>query len=253
MIDLPALEEENILFPSPLTALDKPNGLLAIGGDLSPVRLVEAYRRGIFPWFGDDEPILWWSPQPRALITPQSLHISRSMNRFLKKCPYSMTWNTHFHDVLQACAAPRAASNGTWITKEMQEAYNHLHSLGIAHSIEIWNGEALVGGLYGLCLGNYFFGESMFSRETNTSKLALITLVQELQPKGLEFLDCQMMTPHLKSIGAYECDRITFLHYLKSLQSVTLSRNITDDQLQQQDMIQNSVLNIYLGTQNRYK
>ncbi len=250
MFSIAALDDGYLDVPSPQLALEHPNGLLAVGGDLSPVRLVEAYRQGIFPWFGDDEPIMWWSPNPRALITPESLHISKSMRRFMKNTPYTTTWNRDFRGVIESCAAPRTESPGTWITDDMKSAYIQLYDLGIAHSIEVWNSkDQLVAGLYGISLGSFFFGESMFSREPNTSKLALITLIQDLSPHGLSFLDCQMMTKHLKSLGAFECNRDHFLQYLSQLTMTTTDLEVSNDLLQQEAIVRHSVLNIYLEEQ----
>lgn len=247
-IDIPQLSRRHLHFPNPTTALRSPDGLLAVGGDLSPSRLVAAYRQGIFPWFSNDEPILWWSPNPRAVITPESLKISSSMQRLLHNNPYTIRWNTAFDEVVSACAAPRAKSPGTWIVPAMQTAYCELHKFGVAHSIEIWHDPTadLVGGLYGLCLGPFFFGESMFSRRSNTSKLALIHLVKSLATEGLQLLDCQIMNPHLQSLGALAMPRSLFLETLQSGLKPLDDWKVTQETIEKSKLIQNSVLNIYL-------
>jgi len=194
-------------FPPIHLAATEPNGLLAVGGDLSPGRLIQAYSQGIFPWFSKGDPLLWWSPTPRAVITGQSLHVSRSLKKTINTKDYCVAFNTNFAAVIHACAAPRVESPGTWILPEMIQAYLKLHQLGIAHSIEIYQAQELIGGLYGLSLGPFFFGESMFSFKPNASKLAIVHLIEKLKPLGLEFLDCQMMTPHLQSMGAIDLPR----------------------------------------------
>ena len=184
------LDANSCEFPDPYHASDD-MGLLAFGGDLSAERLVSAYRQGIFPWFSLQDPIMWFSPNPRALITPNQLHVSKSMARFLRQHSYDVRWNTAFAQTMSLCAAPRAGQSGTWILPCMQQAYLELHQMGVAHSIEIWHDQVQIGGLYGVCLGPFFFGESMFSHQKNASKLALISLVQRLASQGLVFLDCQ--------------------------------------------------------------
>jgi leucyl/phenylalanyl-tRNA--protein transferase len=241
-----ALDPNDIGFPDPSEALSQPNGLLAVGGDLSPHRLIEAYRVGIFPWYSDGEPLMWWSPNPRAIITPDSLHTSRSLVRVLKKHDYEVRWNTCFQQVIKACAAPRLQSPGTWILPEMQDAYLKLHEHKVAHSIEIWRDEQLIGGLYGIALGPFFFGESMFSTATNGSKIAIATLVTSLAPFGLECLDCQMMTHHLQTLGAFEEDRNNFTTRLKKALNSQTDLTVSEEQLPEQDLIRKSVLNIYL-------
>jgi leucyl/phenylalanyl-tRNA--protein transferase len=200
-------------FPDPNLAED---GLLAVGGDLSTERLLLAYSSGIFPWYSRGEPILWWSPDPRTIITPDSLHVSRSLQRTLTRGTFRTTLDTAFPEVIRACAQiPRRHEHGTWITLAMIRAYCALHDAGFAHSIECWVGDALVGGLYGVSLGGCFFGESMFSRETNASKVALVTLVRQLETWGIDLLDCQLTTSHLLSLGAYEVPRTQFLTMVK--------------------------------------
>lgn len=205
-------------FPPLETALRAPNGLLAIGGDLSPQRLLDAYRRGIFPWFSGDEPILWWSPDPRMVLFPHELKISRSLIKRLKKNDYEVRFDTSFRAVMQSCAhAPRDGQLGTWIVDEMVTAYCRLHELGYAHSAETWIDDELVGGLYGVALGNMFFGESMFHRVTDASKIAFVHLVRHLAAQGFGMIDCQMKTAHLASFGAREIPRETFAERLNEL------------------------------------
>lgn len=201
-------------FPPVSTAFDEPNGLLCAGGDLSPERLVAAYQRGIFPWFSEDEPILWWSPNPRTLFSTTSFHVSRSMQRVLKKHPYRLSVDENFPAVIQACAKPRPNGGGTWITKNMQIAYINLHQHGHAHSCEVWEGDELVGGIYGVAVGAAFCAESMFSRRSNTSKLALWTLLQQLERWGFELFDCQLWNEHLGSLGAFDVPREVFAEVL---------------------------------------
>ncbi len=199
-------------FPPPQEALEEPQGLIAAGGDLHPHRLLHAYRHGVFPWYEDGQPILWWSPDPRAVIFTDRVKISRSLKKTLRNKPYSVTIDTAFEDVVRACAAPRKGSSGTWITNEMRRAYLQLHRMGHAHSIEVWNEDGeLVGGLYGVLLENMFCGESMFSRATDMSKVALVHLAYWLQEQGIEVIDCQLPNPHLMSLGAVEISREEFL------------------------------------------
>lgn len=193
-------------------------GLLAYGGDLSPRRLLEAYSRGIFPWYEEGQPVLWWSPDPRMVLFPENLKVSKSMNRLLKKKAFEVSFNKAFSEVIENCAEiERPGQNGTWITAEMKQAYFLLHKQGVATSVEVWKGNVLVGGLYGVYMKEkkIFCGESMFSRESNASKYALIHLVQKLQREGLKLLDCQIYTPHLESLGAGEIPREVFLKYLE--------------------------------------
>jgi len=203
-------------FPPAEQALDYPRGLLAMGGDLSPARLVNAYRHGIFPWYSDEQPILWWSPAPRCVIYPQDVHISRRLRRRYNQGEFSLTADLVFSDVIQACAKSRRDDEGTWITDEMLAAYNHLHALGIAHSVEVWADDALVGGIYGLALGQVFFGESMFSRRSDASKIALVALCRQLKGWNFTLLDCQVSNPHLLSMGATEIPRDKFHAFLQT-------------------------------------
>jgi leucyl/phenylalanyl-tRNA--protein transferase len=192
---------DEIVFPPVDHA--KPEGLLAIGGDLSPERLLAAYSEGIFPWYSEGEPILWWSPDPRFVLFPDELRISRSMKQFLKKGSVRTTFDRAFPEVIAACGSrPRPGQAGTWITREMQDAYIKLHKLGFAHSVESWADESLVGGLYGVSLGGVFFGESMFSAIPNASKAALISLIHFMKERGFGLIDCQVETGHLSSLGA---------------------------------------------------
>lgn len=202
-------------FPPLENAMTSPNGLLAVGGDLSVSRLLNAYRSGIFPWFNEDEPILWWSPDPRMVLFPNELKISRSLQKVLRKNHYTIRTDTHFPEVMQFCAAPRKDQQGTWIHPEMMEAYNKLHRLGLAHSVETWINDELVGGLYGIALGKIFFGESMFSRTPNASKIAFVHLVKQLTEWKYALIDCQVKTEHLASLGAREISRKGFGQFLE--------------------------------------
>jgi len=207
---------DEIIFPHPSEA--DANGLVAIGGDLSSERLIHAYNNGIFPWFNDDEPLLWWSPDPRMVLFPKELRVSKSMKVVLKKQTFKITFNTAFERVIQQCAqVKRDDQDDTWITNDMTEAYIKLHKQGIATSVEVWQNEALVGGLYGIDLKDkkVFCGESMFSTVSNASKAAFITLVQELKTKEYSVIDCQMHTKHLESLGAREISRDEFLKHIQ--------------------------------------
>jgi leucyl/phenylalanyl-tRNA--protein transferase len=198
-------------FPPVTQALSQPNGLLAAGADLSPERLVDAYARGIFPWFNDDDPILWWSPDPRMVLFVDELRVSRSLRRVIASKRFRVTADSAFEQVMAGCAEPRADQQGTWITGQMAAAYSALAGRGLAHSIEVWQGDALAGGLYGVALGRMFFGESMFSRVSDASKVALAHLVRQLARWEFELIDCQMSTAHLASLGAREIPRRDFL------------------------------------------
>jgi len=205
---------DNLRFPP--AELASPEGLLAVGGDLRVERLLEAYRHGIFPWYNDDQPILWWSPDPRAVLFPDQLHISRSLKRTMRLGGFTVTLDTRFRDVMRGCAGPRPQypDGGTWITKEMMEAYVQLHELGYAHSVEAWQEGRLVGGLYGVALGGIFFGESMFTRVPDASKVALVSLVRQLQAWGFRIFDCQQPSRHIKMLGAEDISRRDFLDHL---------------------------------------
>jgi len=198
------------VFPSPGDA--EPDGLLAVGGDLSPERLVAAYAAGIFPWYGDDQPILWWSPDPRLVLRPDWLHLSRSLQRTLRRGTYQVRADTAFAEVIARCAAsPRNGQRGTWIVPDMVEAYVRLHALGLAHSFEAWEEGRLVGGLYGVSLGAAFFGESMFAERPDASKVAFARSVEWLAAQGIDLVDCQVRTEHLARFGAREIPRAAFL------------------------------------------
>lgn len=188
-----------------------PDGILAVGGDLSPERLIEAYSRGIFPWYSSETPIIWWSPDPRFVIYPKDVRISKSMRQVLKRKIFEIKFDTSFREVITACSGKRKHEKGTWITSEMIEAYAVLHRMGIAHSIEAWHEGKLVGGLYGVSLGGMFFGESMFSRMSNASKAAFIVLADNLLRLGFDLIDSQVHTGHMESLGAFEMDREIFL------------------------------------------
>jgi len=209
------LSRESLNFPPPEMALREPNGLLAMGGDLSPARLLNAYHRGIFPWFSPGDPILWWSPDPRAVLVPQEFHFSRSMKRFHRRSPYHVTMNRAFAEVIEGCASDR--DEGTWITPEVKRAWWRLFDLGYAHSVEVWRDGELVGGMYGLALGQIFCGESMFSRSENASKTALLVFCQHFSQHGGQLIDCQVLNPHTASLGAKEIPRIEYLLTLSRL------------------------------------
>ena len=213
-LTLPRLDWDDLWFPAVAQALDEPNGLLAFGGDLRPERILAAYRRGIFPWYQDDQPILWWSPNPRAVLFPHAVHISRSMRRVLNRKLFDVRMDTDFAGVMRGCAELTDIRTGTWITAAMQRAYGELHRMGYAHCIEVWQNEHLVGGLYGIALGAVFYGESMFSRVENASKVALIRLCQQLQRWGFAVIDCQVSNDHLRSMGSCPIDRSEFLTLL---------------------------------------
>ena len=208
-------------FPPVSTALRSPPGLLAAGADLSPARLVDAYRHGIFPWFSRDDPILWWSTDPRMVLYVDELRISRSLGKRLVRSiddpAIAIRCDHAFADVIRACAAPRDEHGGTWIVDEMVDAYLELHRLGVAHSVETWIDDRLAGGLYGLCIGRMFFGESMFTRATDASKMALAHLVRFVRSRGVPMLDCQQETGHLASLGARPIDRATFTAEVRRL------------------------------------
>jgi leucyl/phenylalanyl-tRNA--protein transferase len=204
-------------FPPPESALDDPNGLLCAGGDLSEERLLAAYRRGIFPWYSGDEPILWWSPDPRMVLFCEELKVSRSLAKSMRNKGYQVTMDSCFEDILSNCAKTRKDGAGTWLGREMRRAYAALHRAGHAHSFETWHEGRLVGGLYGVSIGRAFFGESMFSRATDASKVALVALVATLRARGCPMIDCQQRTPLLASLGAREIPRAQFLRRLAAL------------------------------------
>jgi len=204
-----------LVFPPVRSALSEPDGLLAAGGDLSPARLLLGYSQGIFPWFSAEEPILWWSPSQRMVLFPPQLRVTRSLEKTLRNRRYRVTLDTAFREVMQACAAPRDGTPGTWIIPPMVEAYCRLHELGMAHSFEVWMDGELVGGLYGVGLGRMFYGESMFSHRTDASKIAFVHMARHLALHGVEMIDCQMYTSHLASLGAQLIPRAQFLATLK--------------------------------------
>lgn len=207
----------NEAFPPPEMAWEEPNGLIAIGGDLSPARLINAYRSGIFPWFNEGEPIYWWNPDPRSVLLPGAVNFSRSLRKTIRNKGYTIAFDRDFKSVLKACAAPRAYSEDTWISDEMQSAYYQLHKLGVAHSIEVYNvNDELVGGLYGVSSNGVFSGESMFSTERDTSKIAFVALAWYAQHVGYDLIDCQIENPHLVSLGATNIARKDYLKILKA-------------------------------------
>ena len=204
-------------FPDVSLALEEPDGLLAIGGSLNPQRLKSAYCQGIFPWYNEDQPILWWSPDPRAVLFPEKLHVSRSLRKTLRNNPFTFSMDHAFEAVITACGEPRLKQQGTWISPEMKAAYCNMHQLGYAHSVECWLHDDLVGGLYGLAFGKVFFGESMFSRVTNASKVAFVHFVKQLQHWGFLMIDCQVESEHLASLGAELIPRKQFVYMLENL------------------------------------
>ena len=208
------LNRHDLRFPSVDRA--SPEGLLAVGGDLSPERLVAAYRQGIFPWYNDDQPILWWSPDPRAVLFPNKLHVSRSLKRNLRSGVFTVTFDTSFRNIMEQCAGPRPQypEGGTWITDEMLDAYTRLHELGYAHSVETWQNDHLVGGLYGVAIGGAFFAESMFTQVDDASKVALVRLVKQLHAWNFRLIDCQQFSPHVSRFGAEEIPRSDFIDHL---------------------------------------
>ncbi|WP_051254093.1 leucyl/phenylalanyl-tRNA--protein transferase [Arenibacter latericius] len=206
--------DDRFLFPNVNNA-DK-EGLLAVGGDLSPQRLILAYKNGIFPWYNEESPILWWSPNPRMVLFPDEVKVSKSMRQLINKKPFKITWNSQFNEVINKCSSiKRKDQDGTWITEEMKRAYLRLHELGVAKSMEVWENDTLVGGLYGIDLGHVFCGESMFSSVSNASKYAFIHMAKELGEKGYKVIDCQVYNSHLASLGAREIPREYFIKLLK--------------------------------------
>ncbi|HJT20309.1 MAG TPA: leucyl/phenylalanyl-tRNA--protein transferase [Nitrospira sp.] len=204
----------DLSFPSVERA--SPEGLVAVGGDLRPERLLEAYRHGIFPWYNEGQPILWWSPDPRAVLFPENLHVSRSLKRSLRPGRFTLTLDTAFRDVMVQCSKPRAQypGDGTWITPAMIDAYTRLHGMGHAHSVETWQEGRLVGGVYGVAIGGAFFAESMFTRVDDASKVALVTLIRQLHRWGFRIVDCQQSSPHVLRLGAQEISRREFIAHL---------------------------------------
>lgn len=222
---LPLLTPHSLAFPSVELALTDPNGLLAFGGDLSIARLIAAYKKGIFPWFSDGDPIMWWSPQPRAIIPTDSIHISRSLKKFINKEKYTVSINRCFNDVIDQCANAPFRSDETWIVADMLQAYKNLHLHGHAHSIEVWQQDQLVGGLYGVAINGFFSGESMFYQADNASKIALIALAEHLKSANINFIDCQIINPFLADMGCIEITRNQFVSYKELALSVSLPQN----------------------------
>lgn len=209
--------KDNVLstgFPPVSKALRDPDGLLAVGGDLSGKRLLSAYKKGIFPWFNDGQPVMWWSPDPRYILLPNEIKISRSLVKHLRQNKFKITYDTVFTEVLDACSEQRKGINDTWISNDIKEAYLNLFKMGYAHSVECWRNEKLVGGLYGLAMGKFFFGESMFSRESNASKIALVHLVKQLDEMNFRLIDCQVHSAHLQTLGAKPMQRELFIQIL---------------------------------------
>lgn len=204
-------------FPPVERALDEPNGLLAAGGGLGVARLLDAYSRGIFPWFSAGDPVLWWCPDPRMVLPTDGVHVSRSLRRRLRKRDYTLTMDRAFGEVMTACAAPRRHERGTWLVPSMIRAYQRLFERGAAHSIEVWMGETLAGGLYGVAVGRMFFGESMFTRRSDGSKIAIVALAAQLARWRFPFIDCQMRTEHLATLGAIDVPRRRFVQEVERL------------------------------------
>lgn len=214
MSQLTMLNNIDISFPPVHLALEEPDGLLAIGGDLTTPRLINAYQNGVFPWFNEDDPLMWWSPSQRCIIYCDDFYVNKSFNKFLKKCPFKITMNHAFEAVINQCRLPRKDECGTWIDDQMTQAYLQLHTNEIAHSIEVWQGDTLVGGLYGVFINNTFCGESMFSLVPNASKTALWTLAKFLKEHHISIIDCQIENPHLMSLGAVLIPRHEFIKHL---------------------------------------
>lgn len=213
-------------FPPSSEALEYPNGLLTVGGDLSPQRLIAAYRRGIFPWYEEGQPILWWTPDPRSVLLPSELHISRSLRKALRADDLYLAVDSRFDEVMYHCADTRSEGPGTWISPDMMAAYSRLHELGVGHSVEVFDLQRnLVGGLYGLALGRAFFGESMFSLQTDASKIALVALTHILKRGGFQLIDCQVESDHLNSLGAHNVSRLDF----ETLLAQTVDKKSRDD------------------------
>ncbi len=215
-MQIPLLEAVNPQFPHPCSALSEPDGLLAAGGNLHPTTLLRAYRYGIFPWFQEEDPILWWSPATRCVLSPGKFHCSRTLRKGLRRSDYSVTTNRAFLEVIRGCSDPRQGEDGTWISDQMIAAYTEMHAQGHAHSVEVWDASGLVGGLYGLAIGKLFCGESMFSRRADASKIAMAHLCRWGLASGLDLIDCQLVNPHLLSLGAQGISRDEFLNRLQT-------------------------------------
>ena len=229
MLTLTKLDKK-LIFPPTDIALTEPNGLLAFGGDLSAERLLLAYESGIFPWFSQNEPVMWWSPNPRGILPVDNFKCSKSLKKFVRNCNYQITINIAFNQVIDECATISRDDSGTWITYDMINAYKNLHRLGHAHSIEVWNEDTLVGGLYGIVIGKMFCGESMFHKATNASKVAMFSLVEILKSQAAEFIDCQMQNPHLASLGCVEMPRDKFLIILQQQSQKTFDKSVWQPQ-----------------------
>lgn len=214
-MQLITLDTPETQFPSPDSASEE--GLVAVGGEITTVRVLSAYRQGIFPWYSEDQPVLWWSPEPRAILYPDDIKVSRSLKKTLRKQVFHVTADQAFNEVIRGCAGPRIQSpgGGTWITDEMMSTYTQLHQMGYGHSIEVWHDEKLVGGLYGLVLGSAFFGESMYSHAPDASKVALVHLAKIATHHGIDFIDCQLPTEHLSRMGAIDISRKAYLEILE--------------------------------------
>jgi leucyl/phenylalanyl-tRNA--protein transferase len=225
MLTLLNPKDANQEFPDPENALSEPDGLLAVGGCLSPKRLINAYRKGIFPWFNQGDPILWWCPDPRLVLIPSEIRVSRSLRKTLRKKEYRITFDQAFYEVIKACAAPRREAPGTWITGPMIRAYLQLHKLGVAHSVEAWHRDRLAGGLYGVAIGRAFFGESMFYRKSNASKAAFAVLAEKLAQWNYAIIDCQVRTEHLASFGARQMPRERFVESIARYCDETVTSN----------------------------
>lgn len=226
------LNDNDIAFPAVNCALTEPNGLLAVGGDLQPERLLQAYSQGIFPWFSEHDPLLWWSPDPRAIINVSDLRINRTLRKAIKKSPYQATLNCAFDQVIAQCANAPFRQDGTWILPPMQHAYQHLHKMGYAHSIDVWqidendlSKKTLVGGLYGVAINGFFSGESMFYTKANASKFALIALANLLRTIDIKFIDCQLLNPFLADMGAIEISRKNFINMKK----MAINKQVNED------------------------
>ncbi len=224
MTQIPWLEDTNFIFPNVSTALTEPDGLLAASESLTPELVIEAYKHGIFPWYSDEQPVLWWSPDPRCVLYPEKFHISRSFKRTLNNNPFEIKTNTAFREVMLACAEPRTDDSnidqaGTWITDAMLDVYCQLHATGIAHSVECWHNGKLAGGMYGLVLGDVFFGESMFSKKKDASKVAMFYLCTTIRPS---MVDAQVYSEHLETLGAEEINRSDFIEHIKTHSDATL-------------------------------
>jgi len=221
MIRLPQLAVDSTAFPAIETALEEPDGLLAFGGDLGSERLLAAYAHGIFPWYSEGQPILWWSPDPRMVLATAAPHVPRRLRGWLKSCTWTIRTDHAFAEVMRACAEPRHDGGGTWITEAMLAAYTRLHAEGHAHSLEVYDGTALIGGIYGIAIGRMFFGESMFSRREHASKLALLALCHGLATQGFPLLDAQVRSAHLETLGAQAMSRADFQRAITRLCSQT--------------------------------